>query len=83
MTDLEKIDPTCKLIMISLLDGDKDYAQLQRAINAGSNKAVKSHVKHLSPTYVSVKKEPRGLRTFYKLSLTEEGKTLAKNTGGK
>jgi len=78
-----KIDETCRLILISLLSGPKDFAELQRSIQAGSAKTAKRHVKeHLEPEFVRVGERIKGRRTFYSVELTEKGKVLAQKLKG-
>ena len=73
-----RIDETCKLILTSLLSGPKDFAGLQRSIQAGSAKTAKRHVKeHLEPEFVRVKTIKKGIRDFYLVELTEKGKAMA------
>lgn len=78
-------DETCKVILISLLKGLNDFAEVQREISAGSYKTVKNHIKnHLVPAGLTeLIQKKKGLRIYYEIKLTENGKIIAQNLKGK
>jgi DNA-binding HxlR family transcriptional regulator len=79
-----EIDETCKTILLSLLDGPKDFADLQRAIQAGSSRTPRTHVnEHLVPLkLVKVRQRTKGRRRYYSIELTEKGRDLCKRIKG-
>jgi DNA-binding HxlR family transcriptional regulator len=74
---MSKTDDICTNILLILLKNTTDptdYAQLQRSVGAGSLKTVKKHVDHLLQRgLVDVKTEKRGMRHYYKISLSSKG----------
>jgi DNA-binding HxlR family transcriptional regulator len=81
---ISEIDETCKILLLSLVDGPKDFADLQRAIQAGSSRTPRTHVKeHLAPLkLVNVKQKIKGRRKYYSIELTEKGRELCKRIKG-
>jgi DNA-binding HxlR family transcriptional regulator len=80
---ISEIDETCKTILLALLEGPKDYADLQRAIDAGSQQTAKNHIKkHLEPRLVAIKKKIKGRRNYYSIELTEKGRETCKTLQG-
>lgn len=72
------IDDICKKILQILGSNTTDFALLQRSIGAGSMRTIKNHVKHLEEKgLVQVKKERRGIRDYYRISLTKKGADVA------
>jgi DNA-binding HxlR family transcriptional regulator len=75
---ISKIDDACAKILLTLLKDKTDYAQLQRSVGAGSVETIKRHVKHLlDKGLVEVNREHRGMRFYYKISLTKKGVEIA------
>jgi DNA-binding HxlR family transcriptional regulator len=71
-----EIDEICRKILLALQKNkaDTDYAQLQRNVGAGSIKTIKKHVKHLlDKGLVEVDSLHRGMRVYYKISLSKKG----------
>ncbi|MEM3760554.1 MAG: hypothetical protein QXZ02_05535 [Candidatus Bathyarchaeia archaeon] len=71
-----EIDEICRKILLALQKNkaDTDYAQLQRSVGAGSIKTIKKHVKHLlDKGFVEVNLLHRGMRVYYKISLSKKG----------
>jgi DNA-binding HxlR family transcriptional regulator len=72
-----KIDDICTNILLVLSKNTADaidYAKLQRDVGAGSSKTIKKHVSHLSRMgLVEVRTEKRGMRCYYKISLSSKG----------
>jgi len=78
-----EIDETCKSILLSLGEGSKDFADLQRAIQAGSSQTPRRHIReHLAPKFVRVKQKIKGRKKYYSVELTEAGKDLCKRLKG-
>ena len=74
---MSKTDDICTNILLVLLKNTTDatdYAQLQRSVGAGSLKTIKKHVDHLLQRgLVEVRTEKRGMRDYYKISLSSKG----------
>jgi DNA-binding HxlR family transcriptional regulator len=73
---ISKIDDVCTKILFALQknETDTDYAQLQRNVGAGSIKTIKKHVKHLLDMgLIEVNSIQRGMRVYYKISLSKKG----------
>jgi DNA-binding HxlR family transcriptional regulator len=73
---ISEIDEICRKILLALQKNkaDVDYAQLQRDVGAGSIKTIKKHVKHLlDKGLVEVNTLHRGMRVYYKISLSKKG----------
>lgn len=78
---ISKIDDICAKILVVLLKNTADamdYAQLQRNIGAGSVRTIKKHIEHLlNMGLVNVKTERRGMRFYYRISLSRKGIDIA------
>jgi DNA-binding HxlR family transcriptional regulator len=75
-----EIDDICKSLLKAAADSPKTYAELQRAVGAGSIRTVEEHVKHLvEKGLVADKKVRHGLRFIHQVSLTEKGVEVVKN----
>jgi len=72
-----RIDDACAKILLALSRNTADavdFAQLQRAMGAGSVRTVKRHVEHLQGMgLVQVRTEKRGMRDYYRISLNSKG----------
>jgi DNA-binding HxlR family transcriptional regulator len=81
---MNEIDEICKMILLSLLEGSKDFADLQRATNTGSPRTPRRHIqKHLVPRQlVSVKQKIKGRKTYYSIELTEKGRAVCEKIKG-
>jgi len=77
-----RIDDICTNILSVLLKNTTDamdYAQLQRAVGAGSSTTIKKHVDHLlKEELAEVKTEKRGMRRYYRISLSSKGVDTAR-----
>jgi len=80
---MSDIDDVCNQIILVLAKNSSssvDYAQLQRNVGAGSVQTVKKHVKHLLEAgLVKVETENRGMRIYYKISLSKKGIKMSRN----
>lgn len=78
---ISRIDDVCTKILLALAKDTADaadYAKLQRTVGAGSVQTIKRHIEHLKQMgMVHVKTEKRGIRDFYKISLSKKGSEAA------